>query len=133
MSNAATVGQIYEAFGRGDVPFILGCLADDVVWEDYEDWSPHAAGTPHLARRQGPAEVAGFFQIIGGWEFKDFQVRGIMDGGDMVAAACSVRVVAEGKDVADEEIHLWQFREDGKVHSFRHYVDTAKHMAIWQD
>jgi hypothetical protein len=28
--NVTTIGKIYEAFGRGDVPFILSCLVDDV-------------------------------------------------------------------------------------------------------
>lgn len=33
MSNARTVPTIYEAFGRGDVPTILGHWTDDVEWE----------------------------------------------------------------------------------------------------
>ena len=32
--NVTTVNKIYEAFGRGDVPSILSCLADDVAWDD---------------------------------------------------------------------------------------------------
>ena len=33
MSNLATVQGIYAAFRRGDIPAILECLAEDVVWE----------------------------------------------------------------------------------------------------
>lgn len=33
MAPIETVQQIYAAFGRGDVPFILSQLADDVEWE----------------------------------------------------------------------------------------------------
>lgn len=33
MSPIETVRQIYAAFGRGDVPAILACLAEDVDWE----------------------------------------------------------------------------------------------------
>lgn len=31
--HAATVVAMYEAFGRGDVPFVLEQLADDVEWD----------------------------------------------------------------------------------------------------
>ena len=32
--NVGTVGDIYAAFGRGDVPWILEHLADDVSWDE---------------------------------------------------------------------------------------------------
>lgn len=31
--NLATVQTIYAAFGRGDVPTILGALSEDIEWE----------------------------------------------------------------------------------------------------
>lgn len=57
MGNNETVQEIYAAFGRGDVPTMLGHLADDVEWEDWpESWSPYAADVPWLRRlRGGPA------------------------------------------------------------------------------
>ena len=33
MSNLTTVQDMYDAFSKGDVPSILGHLADDVVWD----------------------------------------------------------------------------------------------------
>jgi ketosteroid isomerase-like protein len=33
MGNLESVQAVYEAFGRGDVPAILGALADDVEWD----------------------------------------------------------------------------------------------------
>jgi uncharacterized protein len=34
-----------------------------------------------------------------------------------------------GGRFADEEIHLWTFDDGGRVTRFRHYCDTAKHIA----
>ena len=33
MSHVKTVQSIYDAFGKGDVPTILGHLAENVEWE----------------------------------------------------------------------------------------------------
>ncbi len=33
MNHVETVQQMYEAFGKGDVPAILAHLASDVEWE----------------------------------------------------------------------------------------------------
>ncbi len=44
MSNLGTTQAIYEAFGRGDIPFILDQLADDVAWEQWENKIFDSAG-----------------------------------------------------------------------------------------
>ena len=55
--NVATVKELYEAFGRGDVEAILDRLTDDV------DWAADAADTvaPWHRERHGKDEVVGFF------------------------------------------------------------------------
>lgn len=35
-----------------------------------------------------------------------------------------------GKRLRDEEMHLWNVNAAGKVTRFRHYADTAKHIAV---
>lgn len=40
--------------------------------------------------------------------------------------------VPSGTAYRDEVLHLWTFDEAGKVSRFRHYVDTAKHIAASQ-
>jgi ketosteroid isomerase-like protein len=128
--HAKIVASIYEAFGRGDVPFILGCLAEDVAWERWADNHGQRAGVPWLAERAGRDAVPGFFQLIGAWEFKSFQVLDLMASGRQVAAeiALHVRFPKSGADFIEEEMHLWTFDESGKVSRFRHYADTAKHI-----
>lgn len=129
-----TVGGIYEAFGRGDIPFLLDQLADDVAWEQWADWTPQQAGVPWLRARSGKAGAMEFFQIIGAWTFTDFQVRAIFGSGNHVGADCkvAVRMPESGVTLEDEELHLWTFDDAGKVIRFRHYVDTAKQIAAAQ-
>ncbi len=127
----ATVGKIYEAFGKGDIPTILGYMADDVQWEAWADNTAQKKGVPWLQARQGKGGVLAFFQVLGGMPVKDFQVLSLMSGGNQVAAefVIEVEVPATGAHYRDEEIHLWTFNEAGQVIRLRHYTDTAKHIA----
>ena len=134
MGNAQTVQGIYEAFGRGDVPAILECMAEGVEWERWEQ--PNAgqdAGVPWLAHRSGPAGVEAFFEdVAANLEFHSFEPRNLLEGGNQVAATIRFDATAKetGERFQDEEIHLWTFADDGKVTGLRHYVDTAKHIKV---
>ena len=125
MSHVDTVRAIYEAFGRGDVPAILERLAPDVAWEAWEDNHAQRAGVEHLAARSDRESVAGFFAAVGKLGVRDFRVLDLMAGERQVA----VEVRIETERFSDEELHLWTFGDDGLVTRFRHYVDTAKHIA----
>lgn len=129
--NSVTVSAIYEAFGKGDIPSILEFLADDVAWESWTDNTAQKANVPWLQARHGKADVMEFFKIIGSFEIKDFQVLSIMSGDNQVAAEIvfEATIPMTGAHYRDEEIHLWTFNERGKIIRFRHYVDTAKHIA----
>jgi uncharacterized protein len=129
-NNLATVQQIYEAFGRGDIPFILGQLAEDVQWEQWAESSAHAANVPWLAPISGRDNVVGFFQVIGSWKINHFAVTNVLVGGNQVAATIEIEAeLPTGATLRDEEMHLWTFDDTGKVTHFRHYSDTAKHIA----
>jgi ketosteroid isomerase-like protein len=128
-ANLATVQGIYEAFGRGDIPAILGSLAEDVAWEQWADNAAQRAGVPWLQARTGREGALEFFKIIGQWVPEDFQVTALMAGSGRVAAQLTVAFrLPSGKTLRDEEMHLWAFDSDGRVSSFRHYSDTAKHI-----
>lgn len=129
-ATTSTVADIYAAFGRGDVPAILDALADDVAWDVWPNNYGQRAGVEHLAPRRGPAQVAEFFTIIGGWTVRDFAVLDVIGSGRQVAA--EVRYAFDlpgGGSLVDEELHLWTFDAAGRVTRFRHYCDTAKHIA----
>jgi ketosteroid isomerase-like protein len=130
MSNIETMQQIYEAFGRGDVPAILDRHADDVRWEHWPTGNAaQAADVPYMRARSGREEAAKFFQDIqDDFEMNEFNPHTFLEGNGHVAVVIEVdlTVRSTGKRVQDEEIHLVEFDSEGKVSSFRHLLDTAK-------
>jgi uncharacterized protein len=129
-SNLATISKIYEAFGKGDIPFILENLDENVQWEKWADNSAQKAGVPWMKMQKGKAGVAAFFQTIGALKIKDFSVLSIMGNETQVAVEFVIEadVPATGKHYRDEEMHLWTFNQQGKITRLRHYLDTAKHL-----
>lgn len=130
--NTVALAAIYDAFGRGDVAYILGQLADDVLFDaDWTDNHAQRAGVPHLMPRRGPAQVAEFFALIGAWRVDEFEVLDLIGSGDQVVAEIRAGfTLPNGGRLVDDELHLWTFDTEGKVTRFRHYVDTAKHLAV---
>jgi ketosteroid isomerase-like protein len=122
MSNVGTVQQIYEAFGRGDIPFILDQLADDVRWEDGA--ADH--GVPWLKPGVGRDHVAGFFGSLRDIDFRGFDVTNVLGEGDLVLALIDLKATYNptGRAFDGLEVHVWRFGPDGKVVSFNHVVDT---------
>lgn len=129
-NNAATVGALYEAFGKGDIPSVLNYLSDDVQWEQWDDNSAQKSGVPWLQARNGKDGALEFFKIVGGFTIKDFRVLSLMANESQVAAEIifEADIPSTGGHFRDEEVHLWTFDEQGKVIRMRHYSDTAKHM-----
>jgi ketosteroid isomerase-like protein len=130
-NNLQTIRNIYEAFGKGDVPFIINCLADDVQWEQWAGNTAQDAGVPWMKGGQGKEAVIGFFETLGQLVIKDFRVLSLMGNVNQVAAefVIEAEIPATGGHYRDEEIHLWTFDDAGKIIRLRHYLDTAKHIA----
>jgi hypothetical protein len=124
MSNVDTVKQMYEAFGRGDIPTILDKLDDNVEWDtQYE--SPAA---PWLEPRRGRDNIAGFFEALTPLHFTTFEPHTIAADGNKVVAVIHIEAERDGKHyVIPNEGHLWTFDDDGKVTSYQHMTDTAVH------
>jgi hypothetical protein len=124
VSPIETVQQIYAAFGRGDVPFILSCLAEDVEWE--YGASPNPA--PWLQPRRGRDEVPAFFDALATHcEFHRFQPTAVLGRDGLVVSLCDVdfTVRRSGVRVVEvDEVHLWHFDASGRVARFRHRADT---------
>jgi ketosteroid isomerase-like protein len=130
MSNLETIQQIYEAFGRGDIPAILERLAEDIRWEHHPTGNAaQDQDVPYMRSRSGREAVAGFFQDIQeDFEMNSFNPHSFLEGNGRVAVVIEVdlTVKSTGKRLQDEEIHLWEFGSDGKVVSHRHFLDTGK-------
>ena len=122
--NIAIVQNIYAAFGRQDVPAILGALREDVDWE----FGREDVGAPWLAPGHGHAAAVAFFQSLGeNLDFKRFEVLSIMADGDWVVALCVVEAVhrTTGKRLYEAcEPHVWRFDAEGRVAAYRHGADS---------
>ena len=127
MSNLETVQSIYAAFGRGDIPFILSQMSDDVDWEYGLD-----SDVPWLRKRRGPAGVGEFFNALAAVEITRFEPHTLLDGDDVVVALIDIALTVKqtGASLTEEdEVHIWRFDEHGKVARFSHKPDTHAH---WQ-
>jgi uncharacterized protein len=125
LNNAATVQSMYEAFGRGDIPFIIDQLADDVRWED----GARDHGIAWLMPGSGKAHVMSFFGALSDLEFTTFDVQAVLGEGDLVVGVlqAAAKVLSTGGSFDNLEIHVWRFNSDGKVASFNHVLDTIQH------
>jgi uncharacterized protein len=126
-TNGERVHALYEAFGRGDVPAVLGAFDAAIHWREAESFR-YADHNPYV----GPQAVAaGVFLRISS-DVDQFVVvpERISDAGETVLAEGRYRgtVKATGKAVSAQFAHVWRFR-DGKVIRFQQYTDTEQ----WAD
>ncbi|CAN5597507.1 nuclear transport factor 2 family protein [soil metagenome] len=122
--NGDIIRGIYEAFGRGDVPAVLGTLDDQCNWQEADSFA-WAEGNPYI----GPnAVLEGIFQRIGA-ELDNFAATPacFIDGGEAVAVEgrYTGTVKAIGKPVDAQFVHVWRL-EGGKVVRFQQYTDTKQ-------
>jgi ketosteroid isomerase-like protein len=127
-SNIKTIAQVYEAFGRGDVPAILDVVTDDV------DWAAEAssAAAPWYGARAGRDGVAQFFADFGSaMEVEEFTPVSIAanDTDVLTAVRFRARSRATGKTAAMDLHHFFRFR-DGKIAYYRGTEDTAQTEAV---
>ncbi len=129
--NAATVRDLYEAFGRGDIPFILDRLRPDVTWGH----DTVATEVPWYGVSTGPAAVAEkfFAPLAANLEFHRFEPRVFVASGNEVAVSLNLEASFKrtGERVGQRSVHFWEFDADGKVASYRGYDDTALGREIW--
>lgn len=125
--NGDIVKAIYDAFGKGDVPAVLGAFDPQIQWREAEHFL-YADGNPYV----GPQAVAeGVFQRVVS-DVDGFAVLPghFVEGGDTVVVEGRYRgkMKATGTPVDAQFAHVWQLR-DGKVARFQQYTDTKQ----WAD
>ena len=81
MSNLKLVQSVYDAFGKGDIPTVLGSLSPEVQWTEAE-------GFPYGGTYVGPdAVLEGVFMRLGTeWEGFSAVPEEFIDGGETVVA-----------------------------------------------
>jgi uncharacterized protein len=121
--NTRVVRELFQAFGRGDIPGVLSLLSEDVVWTI--PGRPDAI--PYAGVRRGHAGATEFFAALGGAvEFEAFEPREFVAQGDKVVVLGFERgrVRATGKTF-DNPWALVFTLGGGRVTEFRSYEDTA--------
>ncbi len=127
MSHALTVvTDIYEAFGRGDLPAVLSRIAPNA---DLQFEGP--AEIPWTGRYVGHDGWTRFFQQLGGHVAEiTLAMQPFAVDGEHVAVAGRYqgRVRATGQRIDSPLVHLWTVR-DGKVVACLELTNTAAEAA----
>ena len=120
--NTQQVQAIFEAFGRGDIGYILGQLSDDVRFVSHLD-----SVVPWTGEFDGKAEVTRYFQALGGSvEVEDHPVTSLVteDGTVVARGDVTFRVRETGKRGSSSWVYVFTLR-DGTVHRFDQYNDAG--------
>lgn len=119
-ANTDAVRKVYDAFGAGDVPAVLGAMDDKIDWQE-------PTSLP-FENQVGPQAVAEniFGPIVTQVEGFSVTPEEIIDGGDIVCAVGTYRGTGAATGVAldAEFVHVWRFGSDGKITGFHTYTDT---------
>jgi ketosteroid isomerase-like protein len=125
MDNVQFVKSVYDAFGRGDIPSVLGAMSPDIKW--YE-----AEGNPYMPSGEawiGPDAVLNNLIMRIGAEWDGFTIhpRAFHGAGDSVIleARYSGTYKPTGKKADVQVCHVWDVKA-GKLTRFQQYVDTAR-------
>src|SRR6476659_9123520 len=122
IENTEQIAKIFEAFGRGDVAYILDQLADDVRFVGHLDplvpWDGEFAGKDNVAR---------FSQALGTTvQVADHPVTGLVAQGDTVVATgdVSFNVRETGKAGSSKWVYIWKLA-NGQVQSYDQFNDAG--------
>jgi uncharacterized protein len=122
-ANIQLVQQLYEAFGRGDVPSILSHLADNIDWKAV---GPHSV-LAYYAPRSTPQEVGQFFVDLNNEvEYSHFMPVAYYADGDkvFVPGEYTYTLRRNGKGGNGNWMMIYTLN-DGKVVHWRAYEDPS--------
>jgi uncharacterized protein len=128
--NVQTIQAIYAAFGKGDVPSILGMVTDDAEFS----FAGASLAVPWHGPWRAAAGITRFFGAVAeGVEFRTFEPLSFAAGSDTVAVRLRLtyQVRRTGRMVDEHQVHWWTLR-DGKVCGLVHFEDTAQVVAAVQ-
>ncbi len=129
MGNADTVRGLYEAFGQGDVPTVLGGFDPKIEWREAEGNPYSIDGAPFV----GPDQILEQLFMKLGTEWESFTVhpKEFYEAGDtvVVEGRYTGTYKATGKSMDAQMCHVFKLR-DGKVTGFQQFVDTAQWQSV---
>lgn len=122
MSNVEAIKNLYEAFGRGDIPSVLGGMDSQMEWTEAE-------GFPYGGTYTGPQAILQnvFMKLGTEWDNYRADAEEFLDAGERVVALghYSGAYKATGKKMRVPFAHVWTLR-DNKPIKFVQYTDTLK-------
>jgi ketosteroid isomerase-like protein len=125
MDNVSLLKNLYESFGRGDIPTVLAAMSPDMKWYQAESNPYMTSGEAWV----GPdAVLSNLFMKLGAeWDGFSVHPRTFHDAGDsiIVEGRYSGTYKATGKRMDAQMCHVWDVK-DGKLTRFQQYLDTAK-------
>lgn len=122
--NSKIAESMYAAFGRGDIPFVIGIFDPQIVWNEAENFI-YSDKNPYIGV---DAVLNGVFARLGAeWDGFSAAPEEIVDGGDTVVTLGRYGGVykATGAKVNAQFVHVLRFKT-GKIASFQQYTDTAQ-------
>ncbi len=123
MDNGKLIENIYAAFNRGDLSFVVKNITEDVEWVEFGPSSIPYTGVHH-----GRGSVEHCLSIMRTTQSgQRIRITEIVSAGETVVATIrySGLVSATGRAFDTSAAQVFTFR-NGKVASFRNYFDTAQ-------
>jgi hypothetical protein len=118
-TNTAIVERAYGAFASGDIPTVIGLLAEDVSWTV-------PTTVPQGGTFTGRDGVGQFFQGLGAaWSSLQLEVEAVGEVGDnlVVGIVRGKGELADGTADGYGAVHVFAIR-DGEISSFREFTDV---------
>jgi uncharacterized protein len=125
VSNAQTIKDVYEAFGRGDIEAVLGAFDPQIEWREAENNPYQLDGSPWFGGEAVTNKL--FAKLVSEWDGFTVSPIAYHDAGDTVVVETRYTGTykSTGKPISAQACHVWKLR-DGKATSFQQYVDTAQ-------
>src|SRR5262245_57771251 len=123
-SNIEFVQQLYAIYARRDFDGVLQNCSPDIEWCS----GASSDDFPAFGPRKGHAEVLDFFQIVSqAVEFSEFTPLEFYSDRDkvFVLGTFTCRMTKGDRKVTSEWLHIFTV-QDGRVVSFREFLDTAR-------
>lgn len=129
MSNVQFAKNIYESFGRGDIPAVIEGFHPEIEWREAEGNPYQPDGTPWV----GPQEILEklFMRLGEDWDGFTVHVSTLHDAGEYVVmeGRYTGTYKPSNRSINAQVSHVLRF-QDGKLLSFQQYVDTAQLQAV---
>jgi len=124
MSGVKMVSDLYEAFGRDDIPAVLDGMNPDIHWHEAEGNPYMPSGEPFV----GPNAILEdlFMKLGADWDGFTVHPNSFHDAGDVVVVEARYSGIHNetGKELDAQVCHVWTLK-DGKISRFQQYVNTA--------